>query len=98
VRERAGAADPHPLFFLHGYRSSSYGWRKTFDQLDGQPVIALDFLDYGLSDKPRDQVYSIKTQASAPLPPSSLAARSRKRSRLSMTTGPESFEPASRSS
>jgi pimeloyl-ACP methyl ester carboxylesterase len=63
VRERAGTEDRPPLLFLHGYPSSSYDWRHAFDKLDGHRVVVFDFLGYGLSDKPRDQVYSIETQA-----------------------------------
>ena len=63
VRERAGTSDRPPLLFLHGYPSSSYDWRLAFDKLDGRLLIAVDFLGYGLSDKPRDQVYSLQTQA-----------------------------------
>jgi pimeloyl-ACP methyl ester carboxylesterase len=63
VRERAGTSDRPPLLFLHGYPSSSYDWRHAFDKLDGHPLSVADFLGYGLSDKPRDQVYSLQTQA-----------------------------------
>jgi pimeloyl-ACP methyl ester carboxylesterase len=63
VLERAGTEDRPPLLFLHGYPSSSYDWRHAFDKLDGHRVVVFDFLGYGLSDKPRDQVYSIQTQA-----------------------------------
>ena len=63
VRVRAGRSDRSPLLFLHGYPSSSYDWRHAFDKLDGHPLVALDFLGYGLSDKPRDHVYSLRTQA-----------------------------------
>jgi pimeloyl-ACP methyl ester carboxylesterase len=63
MRERPGAADRPPLLFLHGYPSSSYDWRHAFDKLDGHRLIVLDFLGFGLSDKPRDHVYSLRTQA-----------------------------------
>jgi pimeloyl-ACP methyl ester carboxylesterase len=63
VRERAGAAGGPPLLFLHGYPSSSYDWRHAFDTLDGHRLIVFDFLGYGLSDKPRDHVYSLQAQA-----------------------------------
>lgn len=63
VRERAGTADEPPLLFLHGYPSSSYDWRHAFDKLNGRRLLVFDFLGYGLSDKPRDQVYSLRTQA-----------------------------------
>ena len=63
VRERAGATDRPPLLLLHGYPSSSYDWRHAFDELERHRLIVFDFLGYGLSDKPRDHVYSLQTQA-----------------------------------
>ncbi len=64
VRERAGGRDRPPLLLLHGYPSSSYDWRHAFGELDdGQRLLMFDFLGYGLSDKPRDQVYSLRIQA-----------------------------------
>ncbi|MEV6138210.1 alpha/beta hydrolase [Nocardia sp. NPDC051990] len=63
LRERAGAADLPPLLFLHGYPSSSYDWRDAFDLIDGHPLVVFDFLGYGLSDKPRDEQYSLRIQA-----------------------------------
>jgi pimeloyl-ACP methyl ester carboxylesterase len=61
VRERAGSGPP--ILLLHGYPSSSYDWRHAFDRLAGHRLLAFDFLGYGLSDKPRDQVYSLAVQA-----------------------------------
>jgi pimeloyl-ACP methyl ester carboxylesterase len=61
VRERAGGEPP--LLFLHGYPSSSYDWRHAFAALDGRSLTTFDFLGYGLSDKPRDHVYSLRGQA-----------------------------------
>ena len=63
LRERPGSADRAPLLFLHGYPSSSYDWRYAFEKLDGHRLIVFDFLGYGLSDKPRDLLYSLQTQA-----------------------------------
>ncbi len=63
VREREGDDDRPTLVFLHGYPSSSYDWRHAFDELAGQRLIVFDFLGYGLSDKPRDQLYSLRVQA-----------------------------------
>ena len=63
VRERSGSADRPPLLFLHGYPSSSYDWRDAFDRLDGHRLVVFDFLGFGLSDKPRDHVYSLRPQA-----------------------------------
>jgi len=61
VRHRAGSGPP--VLFLHGYPSSSYDWRHAFAALDGRSVTTFDFLGYGLSDKPRDHVYSLRGQA-----------------------------------
>lgn len=63
LRERQGDPDRPPLLFLHGYPSSSYDWRHAFDELDGHRLLALDFLGFGLSDKPRGHVYSLAAQA-----------------------------------
>ncbi len=63
MRERAGAGDRPPLLFLHGYPSSSYDWRHAFEKLDPHRLIVFDFLGYGLSEKPRDQLYSLQIQA-----------------------------------
>jgi pimeloyl-ACP methyl ester carboxylesterase len=61
VRELPAAGPP--LLFLHGYPSSSYDWRRVFDLLGDRHLIAFDFLGFGLSDKPRDQLYSLLLQA-----------------------------------
>jgi pimeloyl-ACP methyl ester carboxylesterase len=51
------------LVFLHGFPSSSYDWRALLDLLSGHRVLAFDFLGFGLSDKPRDHVYTLAWQA-----------------------------------
>jgi pimeloyl-ACP methyl ester carboxylesterase len=61
IYERPGEGTP--LLFLHGYPSSSYDWRLVFELLPGRHLITFDFLGYGLSDKPRDVVYSLMLQA-----------------------------------
>jgi pimeloyl-ACP methyl ester carboxylesterase len=69
VREQADAdadadADAgRTLLLLHGYPSSSFDWRPAFGMLPGRRVIAFDFLGFGLSDKPRDHLYSLSGQA-----------------------------------
>ena len=63
VRERAGEPGRPPVLFLHGYPSSSYDWRHALTALDGRRLVLFDFLGYGLSDKPRDLVYSLRVQA-----------------------------------
>jgi pimeloyl-ACP methyl ester carboxylesterase len=61
VREQPG--DGPPVVLLHGYPSSSYDWRHAFELLGHRRLITLDFLGFGLSDKPRDVVYSLLMQA-----------------------------------
>jgi pimeloyl-ACP methyl ester carboxylesterase len=51
------------LLFLHGFPSSSYDWREVLPLLGARATLALDFLGFGLSDKPRDSVYSLFGQA-----------------------------------
>lgn len=63
VRERAGDADLPPVLLLHGYPSSSYDWRAAFDRIEGHRLLTFDFLGFGLSDKPRDELYSLRIQA-----------------------------------
>ncbi|HTX31131.1 MAG TPA: alpha/beta hydrolase [Solirubrobacteraceae bacterium] len=63
MREAAGTAELPPLLFLHGYPSSSYDWRHAFDRLERHRRLAFDFLGFGLSDKPADQLYSLLIQA-----------------------------------
>jgi pimeloyl-ACP methyl ester carboxylesterase len=49
--------------FLHGFPSSSYDWRDTLSALGDASTLALDFLGFGLSDKPRHVTYSLFRQA-----------------------------------
>lgn len=55
-------ADPL-LVFLHGFPSSSYDFRLVTESLAGRALLVFDFLGFGLSDKPRDHVYSLAWQA-----------------------------------
>uniref|UniRef100_A0A8C1AB42 Mesoderm specific transcript n=1 Tax=Cyprinus carpio carpio TaxID=630221 RepID=A0A8C1AB42_CYPCA len=54
------------LLLLHGFPTSSYDWYKIWDPLTQRfnRVIALDFLGFGFSHKPRPHRYSIFEQAS----------------------------------
>jgi pimeloyl-ACP methyl ester carboxylesterase len=63
VREREGMDGGPPVLFLHGYPSSSYDWRHALEALGDRRLIMFDFLGFGLSDKPRDRVYSLLDQA-----------------------------------
>jgi pimeloyl-ACP methyl ester carboxylesterase len=52
-----------PLLVLHGFPSSSYDFAAVLDDLRrSRRVLLLDFLGYGLSDKP-DQPYTLAEQA-----------------------------------
>jgi pimeloyl-ACP methyl ester carboxylesterase len=59
---RRGGREPL-LVFLHGFPSSSYDWRLLLDRETDHGVIALDFLGFGLSEKPRDHDYTLHWQA-----------------------------------
>jgi pimeloyl-ACP methyl ester carboxylesterase len=61
LRHRTGAGPP--LLLLHGYPSSSYDWRHASELLGERAITMFDFLGFGLSDKPRDHVYSLLGQA-----------------------------------
>ena len=51
------------MLFLHGYPSSSYDWRHLLELLPGRRTVCFDFLGFGLSEKPRDHLYSLLDQA-----------------------------------
>jgi pimeloyl-ACP methyl ester carboxylesterase len=51
------------LLFLHGFPSSSYDWRLLLERETEHAVLALDFLGFGLSEKPRDHAYTLDWQA-----------------------------------
>lgn len=59
-RERA-----EPLLLLHGFPTSSFDWRGIIDPLArDRRIVTLDWLGFGLSDKPADVRYSLFDQAS----------------------------------
>ncbi|QEN17193.1 alpha/beta fold hydrolase [Mycolicibacterium sp. ELW1] len=62
VRSHAGSSGP-TLLMLHGFPSSSYDFRGVVDRLGDQAWLTLDFLGFGLSDKPRPHRYSLLEQA-----------------------------------
>ncbi len=64
VHRREGSGAPL-LLFLHGFPSSSYDWRELLDLRPDAAALAFDFLGFGLSDKPRDHVYTLAWQADA---------------------------------
>lgn len=54
-----------PLLLLHGFPTSSFDWRGIIDPLArDRRVVSLDWLGFGLSDKPADIRYSLFDQAS----------------------------------
>jgi pimeloyl-ACP methyl ester carboxylesterase len=61
TRDRAG--QDAPLLLLHGYPSSSYDWRHVCELLAHRRITSFDFLGFGLSDKPREHVYSLHAHA-----------------------------------
>jgi pimeloyl-ACP methyl ester carboxylesterase len=61
VRTTSGSGPQ--LLFLHGYPSSSYDWRHVLELLPQHRIACFDFLGFGMSEKPRDHVYSLLEQA-----------------------------------
>ncbi|NXH43945.1 MEST protein, partial [Dicaeum eximium] len=65
-RDSGGAVGSSDVVvLLHGFPTSSYDWSKIWEGLTQRfhRVIALDFLGFGFSDKPRPHGYSIFEQA-----------------------------------
>jgi len=60
---RSGEGDGPTVLLLHGYPSSSYDFREVVSHLAGRAWVTLDFLGFGLSDKPRPHRYSLFEQA-----------------------------------
>lgn len=59
----AGAAST-PVLLLHGFPSSAYDFAGAIEKMGRRRrVVALDFLGFGLSDKPEDYGYSLFEQA-----------------------------------
>jgi pimeloyl-ACP methyl ester carboxylesterase len=57
------ASGRDPLLVLHGFPSCSFDWRLVLDSLRAERrVVCVDFLGFGLSDKP-DRRYSIRMHA-----------------------------------
>ncbi|KAK2519335.1 hypothetical protein Q9966_013965 [Columba livia] len=66
-RDSTGAVGSSDIIILlHGFPTSSYDWCKIWEGLTQRfhRVIALDFVGFGFSDKPRPHRYSIFEQAS----------------------------------
>ncbi|CAM5086040.1 unnamed protein product [Eretmochelys imbricata] len=65
-RDSSGALGSSDIVvLLHGFPTSSYDWYKIWEGLTQRfhRVIALDFVGFGFSDKPRPHHYSIFEQA-----------------------------------
>jgi pimeloyl-ACP methyl ester carboxylesterase len=60
---RSAAGDDPTILLLHGFPSSSYDFRSVIARLDQRSWLTLDFLGFGLSDKPRRHNYSLLEQA-----------------------------------
>jgi len=63
VQRREGSSPM--LLLLHGFPSSSYDWRQLLKLRPRPAALAFDCLGFGLSDKPRDHVYTLAWQADA---------------------------------
>jgi pimeloyl-ACP methyl ester carboxylesterase len=63
VFTRSAPGDGPTVLLLHGYPSSSYDYRMVVRHLAGRAWLTLDFLGFGLSDKPRPHRYSLLEQA-----------------------------------
>lgn len=61
VRSQAGEGPT--ILLLHGFPSSSYDFRSVVGALGGRAWLTMDFLGFGLSDKPRPHRYSLLEQA-----------------------------------
>ncbi|HYZ67856.1 MAG TPA: alpha/beta hydrolase [Mycobacterium sp.] len=60
---RSANGDGPTILLLHGYPSSSFDYRNVVPHLTGRAWLTLDFLGFGLSDKPRPHRYSLLEQA-----------------------------------
>ncbi|MEV6557482.1 alpha/beta hydrolase [Nocardia sp. NPDC051756] len=60
---RSAPGDGPTVVLLHGYPSSSFDFREVVGRLGGRAWLAIDFLGFGLSEKPRPHHYSLFEQA-----------------------------------
>lgn len=60
---RSAPGDGPTILLLHGYPSSSFDYHQAVQHLAGRAWLTLDFLGFGLSDKPRPHRYSLFEQA-----------------------------------
>jgi pimeloyl-ACP methyl ester carboxylesterase len=60
-----GPRDAPVLTYCHGYPSSTHDVADVFGRLDDWRLVAIDFIGFGASDKPRDRPLTIHRQADA---------------------------------
>ncbi|CAJ1498044.1 alpha/beta hydrolase [[Mycobacterium] kokjensenii] len=60
---RSADGDGPTVVLLHGFPSCSYDFRAVVDRLGGRSWLTMDFLGFGLSDKPNPHRYSLFEQA-----------------------------------
>lgn len=60
---RSAPGEGPTILLLHGYPSSSFDYLHVVPHLGGRAWVTLDFLGFGLSDKPRPHRYSLLEQA-----------------------------------
>jgi pimeloyl-ACP methyl ester carboxylesterase len=60
---RSAPGEGPTVLLLHGFPSSSYDFRGVTERLGDRAWVTLDFLGFGLSDKPRPHRYSLFEQA-----------------------------------
>ncbi len=60
---RSGSGEAPTVLLLHGFPSSSFDFRAVLPHLAGRAWVTMDFLGFGLSDKPRPHRYSLLEQA-----------------------------------
>ena len=60
---RSAPGDGPTILLLHGYPSSSFDYQQVVTHLAGRGWLTMDFLGFGLSDKPRPHRYSLLEQA-----------------------------------
>lgn len=60
---RSGSGDGPTVLLLHGFPSSSYDFRSVIERLGQRSWLTLDFLGFGLSDKPARHNYGLMEQA-----------------------------------
>ncbi|MCV7384773.1 alpha/beta hydrolase [Mycolicibacter longobardus] len=60
---RSGAGEGPTVLLLHGFPTCSYDFRSVIARLAGRSWLTMDFLGFGLSDKPRPHHYSLLEQA-----------------------------------